>query len=392
MTQEAFLHSVDETTRYRRKTEDCSGETGYYLCSGLDAYYEVDEGCSSARCSRPECVSGFTGQRARRARQGIDSLLNKYNFTVLNEFSLTMPAEYRSWAFSEPGAFRKACWEFCLRFLQDAGITSPDEQGGYIAIHPEGDTPSDGPELPHIHAHCLVVSNVSFVSETQLDLLRWRWKNILQMFTGRYINGNVDLDYQYAREPALMNHRLKYCLRHWPGWKTITRSTPFGCLSPRGSLEREDTCSIIVAEPQTCEKCGSQVTERIKLEPRADNYLYFDGIKLLRRRKLLKIEGTFLRVVLLNERERMRLRTVDTPGFYEHSQSVACRKLDKELKLQEFSFAPGWSQTWRKSVKVTEQRSDDGEKLALSGTKYQPHLWKSALMLFRRTFKQLYGG
>ena len=195
------------------KLSACASVVEKYRCS-LDPEHSVH--VKYRMCGKrgicPRCSKSYAHKRAMIMYSWIKSnLALNLNFDLkMNQIVLTLPTELQDMN-------RKSFVKMIKEMMNEMEI----ESYGYVIQDDHSDNPLSS---PYLHAHILtlnmrerdgrIAQNDYFFD---VSIMREKWKSIIENHTGVKIEGDVNLNTQYAsvlNEASRVLHMLAYCYRY----------------------------------------------------------------------------------------------------------------------------------------------------------------------------------
>jgi hypothetical protein len=192
---------------------DCASIVEKYKCTSNSSHsVHVKYRLCGKRGICPRCSKVYAHKRAMIMYQWIKSnLAMNLGFDLkMNQIVLTLPNELQDMN-------RKLFVKMVKEMMNQMEI----ESYGYVIQDDHSDNPLSSPCL---HAHILTLNMREINGRIaqndyffDLDMMRIKWKSIIEKFTGVIIDGDVNLHTEYAsilNEPARVLHMLAYCYRY----------------------------------------------------------------------------------------------------------------------------------------------------------------------------------
>lgn len=195
------------------KLSSCASIVEKYRCS-FDSEHSVHVKyrlCGN-RGICPRCSKAYAHKRAMIMYQWIKSnLALNLDFDLkMNQIVLTLPTELQDMD-------RKLFLKMMKEMMKEMKI----ESWGYVIQDDHSNNPLSS---PYLHAHILTLNMREYNGRmTQndyffnLDVMRAKWKSIIENNTGVKIEGDVNLNTQYAsilNDSSMALHMLAYCYRY----------------------------------------------------------------------------------------------------------------------------------------------------------------------------------
>jgi hypothetical protein len=192
---------------------DCASIVEKYKCTADSSHsVHVKYRMCGKRGICPRCSKAYAHKRAMIMYLWLKSnLALNLNFDLkMNQIVLTLPIELQDMN-------RKLFVKIVKEMMNQMRI----ESYGYVIQEDHSDNPLSS---SYLHAHILTLNMREIDGRMaqndyffDLDVMRLKWKSIIKKFSGVTIDGDVNLNTQYAsvlNDPSRVLHMLAYCYRY----------------------------------------------------------------------------------------------------------------------------------------------------------------------------------